>query len=110
MTIPNASEAFVPREKLTHYLLALGHPVGGPKAAFFRMHGFDEANLAELEAALLGIARSAGVKVTTSKNGTKYIADGDLPTPRGRTVQIRTVWIVEPTEPRPRFITAYPLS
>ena len=42
MKIPNANAAFVPPEKLTGYLLALAHPVGGPKARFFRAHGFDE--------------------------------------------------------------------
>ena len=59
MKLPNAEEAFVPHEKLTGYLLALGHPVGGPKAAFFRKHGLDETNLAALESGLLRIAQNA---------------------------------------------------
>ncbi len=109
MKLPNADEAFVPREKLTDYLLALAHPVGGPKASFFRAHGFGEPNLAELETGLLTIARAVRVESKQGPHGTKYVADGDLPTPRGTVVRIRTVWIVEPTQPHPRFITAYPL-
>ena len=108
MRIPNAADAFVPPGKLAGYLLALAHPVGGPKAQFFRARGFDEAHAEELEAGLLAIARDAEAEAEESPHGTKYIADGDLSTPRGTTVRVRTVWIVEPTDPRPRFITAYP--
>ena len=110
MKLPNAAEAFVPLAKLTDYLLALHHPGGGPKARFFRSHGFDETNLAALESGLVAIAQSAPTKGTKTKHGTKYVADGALPTPHGVTVQIRTVWVVEPTDPRPRLMTAYPLS
>lgn len=106
--IPNAAAAFVPPDKLTGYLLALAHPVGGPKARFFRAYGFDETNAAELEAGLLAIARSADAEATESPHGTKYVADGQLLTPSGRSVRVWTVWIVDPTDPRPRLITAYP--
>lgn len=108
MKIPDASAAFVPPGKLTGYLLALAHPVGGPKARFFRAYGFDETNTAELEAGLLAIARGADAEAAESPHGMKYVVDGDLPTPSGRSVRVRTVWIVDPTDPRPRLITAYP--
>ena len=108
MKIPNADAAFVPPEKLTAYLLALAHPVGGPKARVFRAHGFDEINTAELEAGLLAIAHGADAEVIESTHGVKYVADGDLSTPSGGSLHVRTVWIVEPNDPRPRFITAYP--
>jgi filamentous hemagglutinin len=108
MKIPNDDAAFVPPEKLTGYLLALTHPVGGPKARFFQAHGFDETNTAELEAGLLSIARGADAEAAESPHGVKYVADDDLLTPSGRSVRVRTVWIVEPTDPRPRLITAYP--
>jgi hypothetical protein len=110
MRIPNADTAYVPPEKLTGHLLALAHPVGGPKARFFRAHGFTEANRTELEAGLLAIARYAEAEASENPHGTKYVADGDLPTPQGRVVRVRTVWVVEPTDPRPRLITAYPAS
>lgn len=108
MHLPNAAEAFVPPEKLTGYLLSETHPVGGPKAAFFRGLGFDEASTGLLEEGLLAIAQEPLVTSEESRHGAKYIADGDLPTPTGRIVRVRTVWIVEPGAPRPRFITAYP--
>jgi hypothetical protein len=110
MKLPNAAEAFVSPEKLTDYLLAVHHPVGGPKARFFRAHGFDETSTDELADGLLAIARAADVEVIKNPHGTKYVADGNLVTPRGVTVRIRTVWIVEPDQPRPRFVSAYPLS
>lgn len=108
MKIPNVAAAFVPADKLAGYLLALAHPVGGPKARFFRARGFDGANAAELEAGLLAIARTADTEAVESPHGVKYVAVGDLPTPSGEVVSVRTVWIVEPTDPRPRLITAYP--
>ena len=47
------------------------------------------------------------VSMTASTHGKKYIIDGILKTPKGRDVKIRTVWIVEHNDARPRFITAY---
>ena len=108
MKLPNAHAAFVPPDKLTSYLLALTHPVGGSKARFFRAHGFDETNTEKLEAGLLAIARSADAEATQSPYGTKYVVDGYLLTPRGERVRVRTVWIVDQADPRPRLITAYP--
>jgi len=36
------------------------------------------------------------------------VVDGELLTPLGRRVSVRTVWIVEGEEEIPRFVTAYP--
>ena len=109
MKIPNGIYAVVPLEKLEGYLLALAHPVGGAKARFFRAHGFDEATSAVLEEQLLAIAQREDALILEGPHGVKYVADGDLSTPIGRVVRVRTIWIVEPTDPRPRLITAYPL-
>ena len=108
MKLPDADAAFVPADKLTGYLLALAHPVGGSKARFFRAQGFGETNMEKLEAGLLAIARSADAEATESSHGTKYVVDGDLLSPSGKRVRVRTVWIVEITDSRPRLITAYP--
>ena len=70
--LPNAVAAFV-----------LAHPVGGPEARFFRAHGFDEVNAAELEAGLLDIVRTADVEVVQSPHGMEHVAAGDLPIPSG---------------------------
>lgn len=110
MKLPNAGDAFIPPNKITGYLLASAHPIGGSKARFFRMHGFNETNMKKLEVGLLAIANSTDAEANRSPYGTKYIADGDLLTPNGKRVRVRTVWMVEPTDPRPRLITAYPVD
>jgi hypothetical protein len=107
--LPNAADARVPLAKLTNYLLSLSHPVGGAKAKFFRRLGFDESTVLELKRGLIAIATSQPVSESvTSVHGTKYIVDGNLDAPGGTRVQVRTVWIVEPGEDHPRFVTAYP--
>ncbi|MDT0632047.1 hypothetical protein RQM47_01220 [Rubrivirga sp. S365] len=110
MTVPNAEGAVVPPEKLTDYLLALSHPVGGSKARFFRAHGFDDNNADLLADGLRRIVTGAPASVRPTPFGTKYVAAGDLPTPRGTVVLIETVWIVEPPDERPRLVTAYPVD
>lgn len=110
MKLPNWEKAYVPPQKLTDYLLSETHPVGRLKAQFLRAGGFDEANVDELEQNLLNIARDEDVKEAVSSSyGTKFIIEGMLIAPSRGPVPIRTVWIIEPTDDRPRFVTAYPL-
>jgi len=40
--------------------------------------------------------------------GQKFIVDGQIITPVGKNILLRTAWIIEPDDERPRFITAYP--
>ena len=71
---------------------------------------FDESNATLLEQGLLGIARSeAVVESMRSRHGMKYIVDGAIATPLGSRVKLRTIWIIEQGQERPRFVTAYPL-
>jgi hypothetical protein len=108
-SFPNRESAYIPREKLTNYLLAESHPIGKSKAKFFRSLGFDETNLKKLEQGLLSIAHFGEVvKQVESSHGTKYVMDGELETPTGATVSIKTVWIVDIGQEQPRFVTAYP--
>lgn len=109
MAIPNFDQAHVPASKLVHYLLDTNHPVGKSKAWVFRRHGYEESNKERLESDLLRIARTAEAEVVETPYGLKYIATGDIITPVGKIVSIRTIWIMEPNDPRPRFITAYPV-
>ncbi len=109
MRLPDSDQAWIPREKLTGYLLSSAHPVGSAKARFFRGFGFNEQNLELLEAGLLLVARTSEVAtITETPYGTKYEVDGDLQTPSGRRVIIRTVWIIEAGLDNPRFVTAFP--
>ena len=109
MNLPNREKAFISRSKIKDYLISPHHTIGRSKAKFFRMYGFDETNMDILERFLLKIAQTNEVtNLENSIHGTKYIIDGILDTPIGRNVSIRTIWIIEQNDNRPRFITAYP--
>jgi len=109
MKLPNRENAYIPTSKLKDYLLSETHPVGRSKAKFFRNFGFDEINVEQLEQGLLTIAQSQEVNETIlTLHGAKYVIDGLLQTPIGRTVSIRTVWIIEKNRNYPRFVTAIP--
>jgi len=110
MQLPNRDKAYIPPQKLTDYLLSGTHSVGGAKARFFRSLGFNETTVEQLKQALLKIAFTGQVKEREiSPYGVKYVVDGILETPRGDTVFIRTIWIVETGYENPRFVTAYPI-
>lgn len=48
-------------------------------------------------------------KETVTAYGVKYVIDGELLTPSGIYVNVRTVWIIEHDQGSPRFVTAHPL-
>jgi len=109
MKLPAAGEAYVPREKLVDYLLCETHPTGASKADFFRGLGFREHTASQLEEELLNVANGNDVEESeVSPYGTKYVVIGEIVTPIHRRARVRTVWIIEPPDERPRFVTAYP--
>jgi len=84
MNLPNYEKAYVPKQKLSNYLLSETHAVGKAKARYFRPLGYTEENADQLADALLMIAKPEGVsQELTSRYGTKYIIDGELVTPIG---------------------------
>jgi hypothetical protein len=109
LKLPYAEHAYVPRKKLTHYLLSEVHMVGRLKAKFFCKIGFDATNTDMLERALLIIAREDIAMIDESPHGKKYVIDGKMLTPNGNNFKIRTVWIIEENDKKPRFVTAYPV-
>jgi hypothetical protein len=109
MKLPNGDRAFVPPEKLTGYLLSDTHPSGQSKARFFRSLGFTPANADALAEQLRNVARDAnGAVLSSSPHGQKYSLVGAIIAPDGRRALVQTVWIIEPDDERPRFVTAYP--
>ncbi len=109
MYLPNRETAYVPTRKLADYLLSEVHPVGRAKAKFFRAAGFTQDDVELLEQGLLRIVREEEVeREILGDHGTKYVIPGDVKTPVGQTVRLRTVWIVEYGDNRPRFVTAFP--
>ena len=107
--LPNRDEAYIPSPKLTGYLLSATHAIGKGKAKFFTALGFNSVEATVLEEALLKIAHTEMViQIENTGYGTKYVIEGSLDTPRGAPISVRTVWIIETGEARPRFVTAYP--
>jgi hypothetical protein len=75
-----------------------------------RKSGQAVTNVDLLEQRLIAIAHSEDVKnVVPSAHGTKYVIEGSLQTPAGSLVQVRTVWIIDAGQDRPRFVTVYPI-
>jgi Domain of unknown function (DUF6883) len=110
LEFPNRENAYVPLSKLKEYLLSETHSVGKSKAKLLRSFGFSEMNIDMLMRGLISIAHSGEVKeVLSSPHGVKYVIDGSLKTPAGGSIKMRTIWIIDKDQARPRFVTAYPV-
>lgn len=110
MKLPNFNKAIIPREKLTSYVLSETHSTGKFKAKFFGNLGFDETNVSIFEKSILKIAKSEEITDEISTPyGMKYVLDGKLETPSGKIVKVRTLWIIEQGQNRPRLITVCPV-
>ena len=106
----NRENAYIPLSKLKDYLLSETHSVGKSKAKLLRSAGFNEANVTLLKESILAIAHSGQViEAISSPHGVKYVIDGLLKTPIGGFIKMRTIWIIDKGQERPRFVTAYPL-
>ncbi len=111
MKLPNVAGAVIPQDKITGYLLSFSHRDGRHKAAFFTGFGFVADSWETLAAARLRHATDHEVTaVEDSPFGTRYVFEGILATPDGRTPAIRSVWFIRTGENTLRFVTAYPLE
>lgn len=109
MKLPQVPNAIIPPDKLVGYLLSETHRDGRHKAAFFRSFGFNTERSDLLEAALLNVAAVNDViREESSPFGRRFVVDGIMNTPDGRTAFVRTIWFIENDEVSPRFVTAYP--
>ncbi len=109
MKLPNYEQAIVPQAKITEYLLSLSHEDGRSKARFFLSFGFSLERWQTLAGALLAHAANYEVaKIEPSPFGLRYVIEGIISAPDGRTPHIRVVWFIETEKDRPRFVTAYP--
>jgi hypothetical protein len=107
--LPGVANAILEDRKITQYLLSTVHPTGAAKAKFFMSFGFPLAHWAELKSAFQGHPRNNPVTSQASNPfGQKFEVRCSLVTPDGRNPCIVSVWIIEPPDPSPRFITAYP--
>jgi hypothetical protein len=109
MKLPNAHLSIVASEKISDYLLNPAHPDNGGKAEFFAALGFHRERWQILAVAFRKLTESAEVsKSMTSPHGQKYILDGRIESPSGKTSMVRTIWIVDRGQDEPRLVTAYP--
>jgi hypothetical protein len=110
MKLPQHERALVPREKIAEYLLSETHADGRHKATFFTHFGFVREFWETLAEALRQHAAAHEVaRVEDSPFGTRYVVEGIITTPGGRTPLLRSVWFIRHGEDVPRFVTAYPL-
>ena len=106
--LPNAATATSTDAKITQYLLDPNHPANSGKAKFFGLFGFSLANWSVLKAALLDHPRRNSVSSQwTTAYGEKYEVSCSLATPDGRNPCVVSYWVIEPTDPNPKFVTAY---
>jgi hypothetical protein len=108
--LPDAANAVVDDAKITGYLLNPTHSISAAgKANFFLARGFSRQDWQELKRALLDHPQNNPVTDTTvTRFGEIYEVSCTLVTPDGRNPCVVSVWIVEPPNPNPRFVTAYP--
>lgn len=99
----------VAEDKLTCYLLVPNHPVGGPKARFFKSIGFSLDNLPLMTSALIEHGRTAPLeRDEASGYGHKYTLIGGMIAPNERLYTVKSVWLEEASGSVVRLITAYP--
>src|SRR5437899_12839372 len=90
--LPNIDRVEISQAKAVEYLLSPTHPEGAGKAEFFAAMVFRHEEWQTLAEALREVARDFPVtKSMTSAHGWKYIIDGVLPTPSGRTFIVPSV-------------------
>lgn len=109
--LSHVDSAYIPEKKIVSYLLSETHDSGRGKANFFRRFGFTTEAWEVLAEALQQHAREHEVtKIEPSPFGTRYVIEGTLSTPSGRTPHVRVVWFIDTGATIPRFATAYPLQ
>jgi hypothetical protein len=108
--LPSAEQAEVPRRKVVAYLMNPEHPDGWGKAAFFARYGFCKHGWDTLAAALRAHAIENNLASTVrTPLGVRYVVEGPIRAPDGRSPNVRSVWFQEGNLP-PRLVTAYPLE
>ncbi len=109
MKLPHGERAIVDVRKLQAYCLNPQHPRGRNKARVFASVGIRQADAEELKTALLGAASDGEARPgVANRYGQRYTVDFDLAR-AGRTVRIRSTWIVRIGEDLPRLTSCYVL-
>ena len=111
MKLPNVEAAVAPKAKVVDYLLSPTHPGGKSKAEFFSAFGFSREHWTDLRDALLTHAREHEIKTREVTDfGLRYTIDGNMLSPSGVRLRVRTVWFIDNGVRVPRFVTSHPLK
>jgi hypothetical protein len=79
-------------------------------ADFFTRFGFSATKWLDMAIALQNHAKTHDViRVEDSPFGKRYVIEGTIEAPDGRTPSIRSIWFVGHADTTPQFVTAYPL-
>ena len=109
MKLPNGEYAIVDIKKLLEYCLNSDHPRGRNKARVFASVGIREANAEDLRTAILAAAAGIDAQLGFANvYGQRYIIDFDI-LRQGKTVRIRSTWIVRIGDDLPRLTSCYVL-
>ncbi len=109
MKLPNAEQAEITDRKLLTYLLNHTHPQNKGKAAFYAIVGYTNQNTELLRAALIKLILSSEVtKTIDTQFGKRYVVEGWLDCPTGKSYPLRTVWFIDTDATIPKLVTAYP--
>jgi hypothetical protein len=110
LKLPDLVQAEVPPAKVLDYLLSHGHRFGRYKAASFRRRGFSVDNWSALaDAPILHASEHEVANSQKTSFEIRYVIEGRMLTPDGRTPYVRAVRFIGFAGDAPRFVTAYPL-
>jgi len=108
MSVPNATQAHVDREKLRGYCLSRDHPRGRHKARVFESAlGLTAEDVDFLRDALLVAVQSHdAIPTLRDEFGQRYVV-GFVVTATFRQADVRSTWIVRTSEDFPRFVSCF---
>jgi len=108
-TLPHAESAIIAAEKLRDYLLNVDHRRGGSKARLFHAFGYRRDAWTQLDHDLReSHLRQPVIHAETGEYGVRYEIVGELQTPVGRPLRVRSVWQIDHGTTAPRLITIVP--
>lgn len=109
--MPNVDKATINPNKLTEYALNPEHPTGGNKARVFeKTLGYNKSNANELmEQIYRKLPNSEAVLGKLDSYGQRYTVDIMITGPNGKTVMVRTGWILKVNSDVPELATLYVL-
>jgi hypothetical protein len=108
--LPNSARAILDIRKIEDYCLNPQHPRGRHKARLFReLLGVVRADAPWLRDALLDAVRNGeAIELAADGFGRRWRAD--MPVSRhGKSVVVRSVWMIRTGEVAPRFVTCWVL-